>query len=94
VNLFRVNLETEPAESFVDLSELYPDDPHIKDKYFYYLKDTDFAEKIGVSKTDIPDDMYLALRRPRGLINASQEDMQETYDKDFIAFDAIIRDLT
>ena len=38
--------------------------------------------------------MYLALRRPRGLINASQEDMQETYDKDFPTFDRIIHDLS
>ena len=84
----------EPEESFVDLSELYPDDTHISGKYFYYLKDTDFADKIGVSKADIPDDMYLALRRPRGLINASQEDMQETYDKDFPTFDRVIHDLS
>ena len=84
----------EPDESFVDLSELYPDDPHISGKYFYYLKDTDFADRIGVSKADIPDDMYLALRRPRGLINASQEDMQETYDKDFLTFDRVIHDLS
>ncbi|WP_297961646.1 hypothetical protein [uncultured Ruminococcus sp.] len=79
---------------FVDISSIYPDNPHIRDRYFFCLKDTDFAEKIGVHSSEIPDDMYIALRKPRNLLHSSKEDMQETYDKDFPSFERIIDDLS
>lgn len=82
-----------PEESLIDLSTLYPDNPHV-DKYFFYLKDTDFAEKIGVPKSYITDDMFFALRKPKDVMDASQADMQKTYDKDIATFDKIINDLT
>ena len=82
-----------PEDSLVDLSELYPDNPHVKD-YFFYLKDTPFAERLGIPASEISDDMFFAVRKPKSLINASKEDMQETYDKDFPVFDKIINDLT
>ena len=82
-----------PEELLVDLSTLYPDNPHV-DKYFFYLKDTDFAEKLGVPKGAITDDMFFALRKPKDVLNASQAEMQETYDKDIATIDRIINDLT
>ena len=82
-----------PEESLIDLSTLYPDNPHV-DKYFFYLKDTDFAEKIGIPKNYITDDMFFALRKPKDVMDASQADMQKTYDKDIATFERIISDLT
>ena len=82
-----------PEDTFVDLTELYPDNPHVKG-YRFMLADTDFAEKVGVDKSFVSDDWFIAIRKPQDLIYSKKEDMQETYDKDFIAFDAIIRDLT
>ncbi len=82
-----------PEESLIDLSTLYPDNPHVQ-KYFFYLKDTDFAEKLGIPKSYITDDMFFALRKPKDLMDASQADMQKTYDKDIATFERIISDLT
>ena len=77
----------------VDLSEMYPDNSHVKDRYFY-LKDTDFAKHIGVAKSDIPEDMYIALRTPKKLMYSDADDMQETYDKDLPVFQKLIEDLS
>ena len=83
-----------PAEdSFVDLSSIYPDDPHVEG-YFYYIKDTKFAEHIGVSPDVITDDMFFALRKPKDVMNDSKEKMQETYDKDFPTFDRVVKALS
>ena len=80
-------------DTLVDLSELYPDNPHV-DKYKFMLKDTDFAAKIGLSPNDISDDWFLAIRKPQDLVYSKKDKMQKTYDKDFAAFDAIIKDLS
>ena len=82
-----------PDENFVDLSRLYPDNPHVKD-YFFYVKGTKFAEQLGVDEYKIGDDMFFAIRKPQNLINASEKKMQETYDKDFPTFDRIIKALS
>lgn len=82
-----------PDESFVDLSELYPDNPHVKD-YFFYIKGTSFAEQLGVDESNIGDDMFFAIRKPQNLVNASKKKVQETYDKDFPTFDRIIKALS
>ncbi|MCR4639696.1 hypothetical protein [Ruminococcus sp.] len=82
-----------PEDSLVDLSSIYPDDPHVN-RYFYYIKDTKFAEHIGVSPDVITDDMFFALRKPKDVMNASQKEMQETYDKDFPVFDKVVKALS
>jgi hypothetical protein len=82
-----------PDQTLTDLSSIYPDDPHVKD-WFYYLKGTNFAQKIGVPEKCITDDMFLAIRKPIKLVNDSKEEMQETYDKDFPVFDRIVKSLS
>lgn len=77
----------------MNLSELYPNDPHVKD-YYYYLKDTDFAKHIGVAKSDIEEDMYIAIRKPKRMTYSDVDQMQETYDKDFPVFEKVIADLS
>ena len=54
----------------------------------------DIAEKLGVPKGSITDDMFFALRKPKDVMDASKEEMQETYDKDIATIDRIINDLT
>ena len=79
-------------EVLVDLEELYPDNPNVKG-YGFYLKDTDFAQKVGVGGS-LSDDWFIALRKPQKLMYSDSDDMQETYDRDFPVFDAIVSDLT
>lgn len=80
-------------DSLVDLSEIYPDNEHIK-KDKFMLGDTDFAEKIGLQKEQISDDWFISIRTPKKLLYSSLDEMQEVYDRDFAVFDAIIKDLS
>lgn len=82
-----------PEEIFVDLSELYPDNPHIRN-YGFYLKDTPFSERIGVDDEAVSDELFIAIRTPTKLLYSDKEDMQETYDKDFPVFEQVIEDLS
>lgn len=82
-----------PVTVYSDLNEIYPDNPHVRNGLFY-LKDTDFAERIGLSEDMITDDMFIAVRKPQNKLYSTAEEIQETYDRDFPVFDAIIRDLT
>ena len=51
-----------PDETLINLEELYPDNPNIKG-YGFYLKGTDFASEIGYEENDIPDDLYIGVRK-------------------------------
>lgn len=82
-----------PKEDLVDLSEIYPDAPHVKE-YFYYLKDTNFAEALGLKPNSIPSDMFLAIRNPVDPVSGVNEKRQKTYDKDFPLFDRIVKSLS
>ena len=83
----------DPKDTLVDLSKIYPDDPHVKE-YFYYIKDTDFAEKIGVSPDCITSDMFFAIRNPVDPVSGVKAKLKKTYDKDFPVFDRIIKSLS
>ena len=76
-----------------DLSAIYPENPHVeKDRFM--LNGTDFAVKINMDKNELTDDWFIAIREPADLMYDKKETMQETYDKDFAVFDAIINDLS
>lgn len=78
---------------FVDLSAIYPDNELVKgDKLM--LKDSAFAEKIGVDESVITDEWFIAIREPHKLMHTSEEKMQELYEKDFPVFDAIVKDIS
>lgn len=83
----------DPEKVFVNLEELYPDNPNV-DGYVFYLKDTEFAEHLGIPEESVTDDMFLAIRKPQKLLYSDESELQETYDKDFPIFDSIIKDLT
>ncbi|MBQ8297985.1 MAG: cell envelope integrity protein TolA [Ruminococcus sp.] len=81
-----------PEETLVDLEELYPDNPNV-DGYKFYLKNSAFAERLGISEELITDDLFLAIRKPIAVMNADAEEMQAAYDKDFPVFEKIIEDI-
>lgn len=83
----------DPEKVFVNLEELYPDNPNV-DGYVFYLKDTEFAERLGIPEESVTDDMFLAIRKPQKLLYSDESELQKTYDKDFPIFDSIIKDLT
>lgn len=77
-------------ETLEDMTELYPEDSNAR-LQGYYLRHTDFAEKI-----DYPDnvdrDLSFALRTPTETYD-SLEEMQETYDVAKKVLDRIVEDL-
>lgn len=77
---------------FMDLSEIFPDDPKMIG-YYFYLKDTKFAEVTGIDPKFITSDMYIAIRKPQKLLYSSEDEMQEAYERDLPVFKAIINDL-
>ncbi len=78
---------------FTDLSQIYSDNELIeKDRFM--LSDSTLADRLGIEKSAVTDDWFMAIRAPQELMNADKEDMQEVYDKDFPVFDAMIKDLT
>ncbi|MBO5163466.1 MAG: hypothetical protein J6B75_03365 [Ruminococcus sp.] len=78
---------------FTDLSQIYSDNELIeKDRFM--LSDSNFADRLGITKTAVTNDWFMAIRAPQDLMNADMDDMQEVYDKDFPVFDAMIKDLT
>lgn len=62
-------------ETLADLSEIFPDNKNIKE-YGFYLKDTKFAEMLGIK--EVSDTMFMGIRKVQ---NISDKDvMQEKYD--------------
>lgn len=82
-----------PEDVFVNLEELYPDNKNVKE-YRFNLKDTDFAERIGIGNDLSDDEMFIAVRMPKSLLYAKYKEIEETYEKDFPVFDKIVNDLT
>lgn len=80
-------------DSLVDLSEIYPDNKFVNKEKFM-LNETDFAEKIGLQKSQISDDWFISIRTPKKLLYSDLDEMQEVYDRDFVVFDSIIKDLS
>ena len=86
-------LGEDAKNEFIDLEEVYPDNPHVTG-YKFMLKDTDLGEKIKVEPDCITDDLYIAVRKPAKLLYTSKSNMQKTYDKDWPVFEKIVEDLT
>jgi len=84
--------EFNPKYNFVNLEKLFPDNPHISE-YRFYLKDTDFAQKIG-SKETIDENMYIAIRKIRNVKYDSHETMTKAYNDAQNVLTRIIEDLT
>lgn len=64
-------------DTLVNLEKLYPNDTHIRE-YGYYLRYTDFAQKIGYTGGKVDRDLCISLRKPKKTYD-SLEEMQENY---------------
>lgn len=78
--------EEEGSQSFVNLSELYPDDPNVVDSYYYHVKDSAFADALMYTQMEVfPDDLYIAIR-------ISESGMAENHRRALEVFDNIAGD--
>lgn len=83
----------DPETDLLDLDEIFPDNPNIRSGRFY-LKHTKFAERAGINENDVPYDLFIAVRKPRDLLYADTEEMEETLEKDLPVLEKIINDLS
>lgn len=83
----------DPERDLIDLSEMFPDNINIRSGRFY-LKNTNFAERAGLEESDIPYDLFIAVRKPQRLLYTTEEDMQKTLEKDLPVLEKIINDLS
>lgn len=88
-----INPVIDPENTLVDLSEIYPDNVQVR-SYGFFLKNTDFAERIGIDPEEVTGDLYIGIRKPRNLLYSDTEDMQKTYNRDFPVLEKIIEDLS
>ncbi len=79
-------------DTLVNLEELYPDNPNIKG-YGFYLKNTEFASLIGYTEGNIPDDLYIGIRKVTKTLT-SEKSMQEHYDNAMKLLDKMITELS
>lgn len=82
----------EPDDFYEDLEKFFPDCPYIEGNKFY-LKDTDFAERIGCDPDDIPDDLYLAVRLPMNNLS-DEKTNQKNYDHAMATIKSVVEDLS
>lgn len=88
-----INEVIDSENTLVDLSEIYPDNVQVR-SYGFFLKNTDFYERIGIDKEDVTGDLYIGIRKPCNLLYSDEEEMQEIYDRDFVILDKVIEDLS
>ena len=88
--LLIVNENGERADAYEDLSLLYPDDPHVVDKYYYQIKGTPFAE--AALYNDCPDNIYMVLRK-KDINGVATDDKNniENHNKAVEVFDNIVK---
>lgn len=86
-----VDVYIEPETTLENLENYLPDCPFV-DNYKLYLKDTEFAERIGLNPDDIPDDLYIGIRKVT--TNLSTEETNKTnHDNAVETLKAVVRDL-
>lgn len=78
-------------ETLVDLEELFPDNKNVHGKGFY-IRNTDFMDKVGYTGVVLDRDIYIGLRKPIKTMDSLAE-MQENYDIAFDVLKKIIDDL-
>lgn len=81
----------EPDETLENLEKYFSDCPYVKGNKLM-LKGTGFAELIGCNDEDIPDDLYLAVRKPAA--NLSDEETNHTnYNNAMATLKSVINEL-
>ncbi|MBQ8180618.1 MAG: hypothetical protein IJ010_01410 [Ruminococcus sp.] len=83
----------DPEKDLIDLSEMFPDNINIRSGRFY-LKNTNFADRAGLEESDIPYDLFIAVRKPQQRLYTTKEEMEKTLEKDIPVLEKIISDLS
>lgn len=78
-------------ETLVDMEELFPDNKNVHGKGFY-IRNTDFMDKVGYTGVVLDRDIYIGLRKPIKTMDSLKE-MQENYDIAFNVLQKVIDDL-
>ena len=81
-----------PESTLEDLSVYFPDNSHVKGCK-YMLKGTGFARKIGMNEDDLPDDLYLGVRRIPEYNLSAEETNKDNHANAVETLKTIVRDL-
>ena len=81
-----------PDTTLEDLSVYFPNDTHVNGSK-YMLKGSGFAKKIGMKDEDIPNDLYLGIRRLPESNLSSEETNKENHANAVETLKALVRDL-
>ncbi len=81
----------EPETNLENLEEYFPDCPYVEGRKIM-LKDTNFAELVGINNDDIPDDLYLAVRLPIQILS-EEETCQTNYKNAMETIKSVIKEL-
>lgn len=82
-----------PEKTLEDLSVYFPDDKQVKGSK-YMLKGSGFAEKFGMKDEDIPDDLYIGVRRLPESNLSSEETNKENHANAVETLKTLVRDLS
>ena len=84
--------EQDESQAYVDLSDLYPDDPNIEDSYYYKVKGSAFADA-AMYIEGCPDDLYMVIRSSdfKG-VTPYDDEMAENHRRALEVFDNIVND--
>ena len=78
-------------ETLVNLEEIFPDNKNVHGTGFY-LRNTDFMDKVGYTGVVLDRDICIGLRKPVKTFDSVQE-MQENYDTALEVLEKIMEDL-
>jgi hypothetical protein len=81
----------EPETTLENLEEFFPNCPYVKGCKIM-LKDSNFAELIGINNEDIPDDLYLAVRTPIELLS-DKETCETNYQNAMATVKSVVKEL-
>jgi len=81
----------EPETNLENLEEYFPDCPYVEGRKLM-LKDTNFAELVGINNDDIPDDLYLAVRLPIQILS-EEETCQTNYKNAMETIKSVIKEI-
>lgn len=77
------------SDAFIDLSELYPDNPQIVDKLFFKVKGSNYARTANW-EASCPEDIYIAVRKDREGITSNEDEINKHHENALLILDNIV----
>lgn len=84
-----IGKEEKIEDYFTDLSELYPDDPQITDRFYYKIKGSNLA-RAAAWEGSLSDDMYITVRKNTEGFGSNPEETAEYREQALEMLDNII----